>query len=131
MRMPGRYQRGGCWSGTRSNGKRCVKPGPDCSGHERDTRWRKRVEQREVAAEIRELSFVRDDDDDLLFVAEVPEILGSGWLHVPPSYCGFVAYLCTQLLEGGLPDEVTDEQMEMLSLILEAAQQAAKQATKP
>lgn len=45
MRMLGRFRSGGCGCGT---------PGPDCSGHERDTRRRKRQEavSRELAAEI-------------------------------------------------------------------------------
>lgn len=47
MRMLGRFRTGGCGCGT---------PGPDCSGHQRDTRRRKRKEavSPELAAEIRE-----------------------------------------------------------------------------
>lgn len=42
-RMPGRFRTGGCGCGI---------PGPDCSGHERDTRRRKRQEAREAEREI-------------------------------------------------------------------------------
>lgn len=44
-RMLGRWRSGGCG---------CQTPGPDCAGHERDTRHRKRQEQRAVRAEIRD-----------------------------------------------------------------------------
>lgn len=43
VRMLGRFESPGCCPGTRA-GRR---PGPDCSGGERSTRWRKRVETRE------------------------------------------------------------------------------------
>jgi hypothetical protein len=51
-RMPGRYTSGGCWSGPRHAGRPCLAPGRDCSGWERDTRRRKRAEQRGLAAEF-------------------------------------------------------------------------------
>ncbi len=44
-RMLGRFRTGGCGCGV---------PGPDCSGHERDTRKRKRAEAREVEREVRQ-----------------------------------------------------------------------------
>lgn len=51
-RMLGRYRTPGCWSGTRSDHRTHPDGGPDCSGHYRDTRWRKRVESRSwLAAE--------------------------------------------------------------------------------
>ncbi len=43
VRMLGRFRTSGCG---------CLVPGPDCAGHVRDTRWRKRVEQRQVAREV-------------------------------------------------------------------------------
>src|ERR1017187_9206780 len=52
MRMLGRYTSGGCWSGGRIQGRPCITPGPDCSGWDRDTRRRKRVEQRRLAREF-------------------------------------------------------------------------------
>jgi hypothetical protein len=42
--MLGRYRQGGC--------RPCTEPGPDCSGHERDTRRQKRAEQRQVQREV-------------------------------------------------------------------------------
>ena len=51
-KMLGRWRTPGCWSGTPSDHRTHPDGGPDCSGHERDTRWRKRVEQREVEREI-------------------------------------------------------------------------------
>lgn len=70
------------------------------------------------------LSLIRDDDERL--VTESPEVLGSGWLHVPPSYCGFLARLCLHLLNGELPPDVTDEHMEMLGELLDTAQHASR-----
>jgi hypothetical protein len=52
-RMLGRYESPGCCPGCRSGWTRNRKAfGPDCSGGATDKRWRKRVEQREVAREI-------------------------------------------------------------------------------
>lgn len=47
-RMLGRFTTGGCWSGDRSHGRPCITPGIDCAGWDRDTRKRKRAEDREV-----------------------------------------------------------------------------------
>jgi hypothetical protein len=49
-RMLGRWRTGGCG---------CKTPGLDCAGHERDTRQRKRVEQRAVRREVLAVLAVR------------------------------------------------------------------------
>ena len=52
-RMLGRYRTPGCYSGTPWNHRtHHDHPGPDCSGHERSARWRKRVEQREFGRHL-------------------------------------------------------------------------------
>lgn len=43
-RMLGRWRTSGC--------RPCTIPGPDCAGHERNTRWRKRVEARAFRREV-------------------------------------------------------------------------------
>jgi hypothetical protein len=55
-RMLGRWRQSGC--------RPCTVPGPDCAGHEADTRWRKRVEQRAFRREVRDMrpEDFRDDD---------------------------------------------------------------------
>lgn len=50
VRMLGRYMDSGCRHIPRRVDD---EPGPDCTGHGRDTRWRKRVERRELARELR------------------------------------------------------------------------------
>lgn len=53
--MLGRFETPGCCPGTRAGWTRRRKGfGPDCSGGCTDTRWRKRVEQRQVAREVAE-----------------------------------------------------------------------------
>lgn len=52
-RMLGRWRSGGCG---------CLTPGPDCAGHERDTRRRKRQEKRAVDREIWEDGWGEDVD---------------------------------------------------------------------
>lgn len=51
-RMLGGWRRGGCGCGV---------PGPDCSGHVRDPRWRRRVEGREWRREAAE-ALTSDED---------------------------------------------------------------------
>jgi len=52
-RMLGRFQSPGCCPGTREGPYKMRRTvGPDCSGAGTDTRWRKRVERREVAREV-------------------------------------------------------------------------------
>ena len=56
-RMLGRYRQGGC--------RPCTEPGPDCAGHERDTRRRKRAEQRAFQQEVNGMEpddFHEDDE---------------------------------------------------------------------
>lgn len=55
-RMLGRVEAPGCCPGCRAGWyRRRHGYGPDCSGGATDTRWRKRVEKRQVRAEIRAL----------------------------------------------------------------------------
>jgi len=53
-RMLGRYQTPGCCPGMREGWTRTRRQyGPDCSGGNTSTRWRKRVEVQEFARELR------------------------------------------------------------------------------
>ncbi|WP_433363940.1 hypothetical protein [Streptosporangium sp. CA-115845] len=65
-RMLGRYQAPGCCPGMREGWRRTRRvDGPDCSGGGTDTRWRKRVEQREFARELRPTILLPHPMEDL------------------------------------------------------------------
>lgn len=65
-KMLGRYETPGCCPGTRSGWRRRRHlVGVDCSGGDTSTRWRKRVERREMVRELRPDGLLPDPAEDL------------------------------------------------------------------
>lgn len=98
-RMLGRYRTAGCWSGTESDHRTHPDGGPDCSGHERDTRARKRLEARTwPAAGLGDLTGEWHDAQPGSPAASVPlhEHLGMTW----DEYAGWVRGECRHGCNG-------------------------------
>lgn len=90
-RMLGRYESPGCCPGMRSGWTRRKRMyGPDCSGAGTDTRWRKRVEQREFARSLLptgEIDVATDVWRDCLHGCD-----GECLLYGGPHECGYTCH---------------------------------------
>jgi len=106
-RMLGRVETPGCCPGSRSGwNRRRHRHGPDCSGAATDTRWAKRIEQRQFQRELLpegELDVPADVWRDCRHGCD-----GECLLHSGPSECGLTCHpgrVWPRYADGLLADE--------------------------
>lgn len=95
--MLGRWLTGGCG---------CHTPGPDCAGHESDSRRRKRQEKRAVEREVQEI--LREREERASYLMDY----GPDWRAVGRRALRIIVLYtviaCAGLLALGVRDAVTD-----------------------